>query len=92
MADRFDYRMLVPAAFITAAVAAWDLVAPRAGYPTASYVVWETSKHPVVGPLFVGVWAGLTWHLFATDGRTKARHIHPVLRPVSSTEILQVVE
>lgn len=90
--------MLVPPAFITAAVVAWDLVAPRAGYPTASYVVWDTSKHPVMGPLFVGVWAGLTWHLFFTDGRTKARHLrspaHPAVasHAVKSTNRMQVVD
>lgn len=71
MAERFDFRMLIPAAFITAAVVAWDFAAPRAGYPTASFAVWDNARHPVVGSMFVGVWAGLTWHLFFTDGRPK---------------------
>lgn len=74
----FDLRHLIPFALITACVALWDLMAPKKGYPTASYVVWDTSKHPVIGPLFVGVWSGLTWHLFVTDGRSSARHLVPV--------------
>lgn len=74
----FDLRHFLPVVAITLAIVVVELVAPKRGYPTPSYVVWDTTKHPIIGPVFVGLWSGLTWHLFFTDGREKARHLaHP---------------
>jgi hypothetical protein len=55
----------------------WDILGPRRGKPTLSYTVWSVHKDPIRGPLFVGVWAGLTWHLLFASNATgeRARHL-----------------
>ena len=37
---------------------------------TMSSAIWRSLAHPIKSPVAVGVWLGLTWHLF---GNPKAR-------------------
>lgn len=70
----------------------WDTIAPKRGLPTASYLVWDVHRHPVLGPIVVGVWSALTWHLFVCNEATgaKARHMR-VNDQIVTERMLRVV-